>query len=118
MRQLGYRILDAVAVQHGRTEQERLPILVIENQLPVLWLRRWLCRPEYFVEAELRGLPDHLDCLTRILDIGKLDDDSAIASTGQRRLRDSKCVHSSTQNLQRPIRRFRISFDTIGVLGL
>ena len=70
------------------------------------------------MEAQLGGLADHLNGLTRILDIRKLDDDPPVTGAGERRFGHPECIDASAQHFQRPISRLGICLDAFGVLGL
>ncbi len=101
---LGAGVLDAVAVEELRTDQDRLAVLVDGSAVaPAGALLAGLGGTAHDVEAELGGPPDHLGRLAGVLDAGQLDDDPRSPDAGQGRLGDPERVDPAAQHLERPV---------------
>ena len=68
--------------------------------------------------GQLRGPPDDLLGLGRVLDVGQLDEDPVLADPGERRLGDTERVDAAAEDLDRAVDGLGVGLDVAGVLGL
>lgn len=69
-------------------------------------------------EGQLRGTPDDVRRLPRVLHPGQLDDDPLLSRTGEGGLCHPQRVHPQAKHLERPVRRLGVGPYGRRVLGL